>query len=191
MVLRFPADAAVLVAGIPGAGKSTLLARAADPALARVLDTDPLRVRWGRLLGPLPYPVWRPALHAAHWVAAWRALGRPGGPVLVGEPGTRRLLRRVLVRRARRAGRTVHLVGVECSAEDARAGQVARGRTIRRGSLERHAARWARTRRDARDEGFDTIRLLTRADAARVRGISFGALASPPAPAPASLASAA
>ncbi len=190
MILRFPSDAAVLVAGIPGAGKSTLLARAADPAGARVLDTDPLRGRWSRVLGPLPYAVWRPALHAAHWVAVWRALGRPGGPVLVGEPGTRRLLRRTFVRRARRAGRTVHLLGIEASAADARAGQVARGRTIRPGSLERHAARWRRTRRDARVE-FDTIRLLTRADAARVSRISFGSPAVARAHAPASLGSAA
>lgn len=177
MVLRYPADAAILVAGIPGAGKSTLLARAADPAVAVVLDTDPRRERWaGRI--PLPYRLWRPLLHAVHYAAAWRALRRPG-PVVVAEPGTRPRLRRAFVRAARAGGHSVHFAGIDVSAHDARDGQHRRRRTIGDGSLARHASRWAETRHAVRAEGFDTIRLLTRTDAGRTERFAFGALDRP------------
>lgn len=174
MTLRYPPNAAVLVAGIPGAGKSTLVARAADPATAVVLDTDPLRRRWARALAPIPYAAWRPLVHAAHLARAWRALGRAGGAVVIAEPGTRAVVRRLLVRRARRAGRTVHLLGVDATAAQARAGQHARGRTIRRPALDRHARRWRGVAGRARREGFATVAVLPREVVAQVAEIGFG-----------------
>jgi predicted kinase len=178
MVLRYPPDAAVIVAGIPGAGKSTLIASVAIGAQATVLDTDPRRERWAARL-PVPYRLWRPLLHAAHLWAAWRALGRRGA-VVIGEPGTRRIVRRALLRRARRRGHTVHLLGIDATADEAREGQRSRGRSIRAGSLARHARRWAALRHGARLEGFDTVRLLRRADAARVRALAFAPAAASP-----------
>ena len=179
MVLHYPDRSAILVAGLPGAGKSTLLARAADPAGAVVLDTDPLRKRWQERLGALPYPLWRPLLHMAHHARIWRALGEPG-PVVVGEPGTRPLLRKAFIRRARRGGHTVHLVAIDATPREARDGQKARGRKIARSSLARHARRWGRAKATLRHEGFDTVRLLARTDAARVASIAVGAHAPAP-----------
>jgi hypothetical protein len=178
VVLRYPADAAVLIAGVPGAGKSTLAARLGRRDGVRVLDTDPLREQWARALGPFPYRLWRPALHTAHLVRIWRALGRPG-PLVVAEPATRPRVRRILLRRTRRAGRTLHLLGIDAGVAEARGGQLARGRTIRPASLERHARRWARARAQARHEGFATVRLLTRPHAAAVAALAFGAESGP------------
>jgi len=92
---------------------------------------------------------------------------------VIGEPGTRPWVRRALLRRAHRHGHTVHLLGVDATPDQARDGQAARGRSIRAGSLARHARRWAALRHGARLEGFDTVRLLPRADAARVHVIAF------------------
>ena len=172
MVLHYPSDAAILVAGLPGAGKSTMLARAGVPEGATVLDTDPLRDAWAARV-PLPYALWRPLLHLAHYTRAWRALHRPG-PVLVAEPGTRRLARRAFARAARRGGHSVHLLAIDATAAEARAGQRDRRRTIGSASLARHARRWATTRERARHEGFATVRLLTRRDAARIEALDFG-----------------
>lgn len=180
-MLHYPHRSAILVAGIPGAGKSTLLARAATAsATTTTLDTDPRRERWSRHLGPIPYRIWRPLLHAAHYAAIWRGLAADA-TVLVAEPGTRPRLRRLFLRRARACGHTVHLVAIDASAAGARRGQEERRRTIRRGALERHARRWSAAKRSFRREGFDTVRVLSRADAARVRSIAAGARSDAPA----------
>lgn len=172
MVLHFPEDAAVLVAGLPGAGKSTLVARAADPADARVLDSDPLRRRFAARLDPLPYWLWRPLVHVTHYALAYRALRRPG-PVVVAEPGTRTLGRRLFAAVARAGGHTVHLLAVDASPDEASSGQRARGRRLGRRSLARHARRWAAARSVLGREPFDTVRLLPRTEAARVRRLEF------------------
>lgn len=49
-------------------------------------------------------------MHAWHWVVLWRALGRPGGVVVV-RPFTSGWPRRAVLRRARRHHRAVHLLG--------------------------------------------------------------------------------
>lgn len=171
VLLRYPHGSALLVAGVPGAGKSTLVARAAAGSDdVRVLDTDPLRARWAQALQPLPYPLWRPLLHAFHLTRVWWLIGRPGALVVV-EPGTRGFVRRAFVRRADRAGRELHLLGIDASFAEARAGQVARRRTIGRASLGRHAARWSSTLDEAREEGFASVRVITRAQAAQVDGL--------------------
>lgn len=163
----------MLVIGIPGAGKSTLIARAVRPSGAMVLDTDPLRRRWAAALAGLPYGLWRPFLHAAHLASIWGALGRPGGPVVIGEPGTRPFVRALMRRRAERSGRPLHLLGIDATAEEARAGQLQRRRTIRSASLERHARRWERLRRRAPNEGYASVSFLSRSEAGSVAHLSF------------------
>ena len=127
-----------MVAGLPGAGKTTLVA--SEP---HALDSDALREAWAPRLAPLPYALWRPLLHAWHWVAIWRALRRPEG-VIVARPFTHSWLRRAVLRRARRHHAAVHLVVVDATPALARAGQEARGRAIREPAMRRHERRWAR-----------------------------------------------
>jgi predicted kinase len=175
MVLTYPSDAIVLVAGVPGAGKSTLVARVAGEEV-RTLDSDPVRRRLHRRLGRLPYRVWRPLVHSIHGVSVWRALATPG-PLIIAEPATRRISRRALLRRAPRTGRSVHLLGIDATVAEARAGQLARGRTISSASLRRHAEGWAALRCTARSEGFATVRFFRRDAAARIERLAFAAQA--------------
>ncbi|HEY6707386.1 MAG TPA: hypothetical protein VJB61_07315 [Actinomycetota bacterium] len=55
-VLRLPPAALLVVAGVPGAGKTTLLSRVDAPE-SLVLDPEPIRARYQRLLGRAPYRV--------------------------------------------------------------------------------------------------------------------------------------
>jgi hypothetical protein len=128
----------VVVAGLPGAGKTTLVA--AEP---RALDSDALRLAWAPRLRGVPYALWRPLMHAWHWVAIWRALKRPEGVIVV-RPFTAGRLRRAVLRRARRHHPAVHLVVVDATPAEAKAGQRARGRTIGSRAMRRHERRWAR-----------------------------------------------
>jgi len=64
--------AVVVVAGLPGAGKTTLVA--SEP---RALDSDAHREACAPHLDRLPYAVWRPLVHARHWIAIWRTLSDP------------------------------------------------------------------------------------------------------------------
>ena len=88
MLLAPDSSAVVVVAGLPGAGKTTLVA-----GEARALDSDTLREAWAPRLGGLPYALWRPLVHARHWVAIWRSLARPDGVIVV-RPFTSGWLRR-------------------------------------------------------------------------------------------------
>jgi predicted kinase len=128
----------VVVAGLPGAGKTTLVA--AEP---RAVDSDAVREAWAPRLAPLPYRIWRPLVHAGHWVAIWRALGRSDGVVVV-RPFTSTRARRSVLRRALRHHAAVHLVVVEATPAQAREGQRARGRMISARAMRRHERRWAR-----------------------------------------------
>jgi len=152
---RDSADVAV-VAGLPGAGKTTLAA--SEP---RALDSEALRVAWARRLAPVPYPLWRPLVHLRHLIAIWRALGRPEGVVVV-RPFTSAWLRRAVLRRARRHHQAVHLVVVDASPAQARAGREARGRTVREAAMRRHERRWARA--DLAREGWTTVTYVPRTD---------------------------
>ena len=106
-----------MVAGLPGAGKTTLVA--AEP---HALDSDALREAWAPRLPGVPYALWRPLVHAWHWLAIWRATGRPEGVILV-RPFTTGWLRRAVLSRARRHHPAVHLVVVDATPAQARAGQ--------------------------------------------------------------------
>jgi predicted kinase len=152
--MLLPGDSVVVVAGLPGAGKTTLVA--GEP---RALDSDALREAWAPRLGRLPYPLWRPLVHAWHWVAIWRAVKRPEGVVVV-RPFTHGWLRRAVLRRARRHHRAVHLVVVDATPAQARAGQRARGRTVRERAMRGHERRWAST--DLAREPWTTVTRLQR-----------------------------
>jgi predicted kinase len=186
MALWYSADSLVLLAGIPGAGKSTLLRRVFQPdSGVRVLDSERLRERWRPVLGPVPYGLWRPLLHAVHYLHVLTAMRR-GGPIVVHDCATRPWVRRMLGRRARRFGLQVHLVLLDVSEEQARAGQLARGRVVRPGSFATHCRRWRSLVAAAREcpgrmvPGARSAIILDRPAADRLTGIRFGQRVRPP-----------
>ena len=135
-VLRLPRAALLVVAGVPGAGKTTLLSRIDAPG-SLVLDPEPIRVRFQRLLGRVPYRLWRPLVHAEHFLRVLVALPGPSG-LIVHDTGTRGWRRRLLVGLARRCGRTGHLLLLDVTAEAALEGQRRRRRTLRRSGFATH-----------------------------------------------------
>jgi hypothetical protein len=147
----------VVVAGLPGAGKTTLAA--AEP---RALDSDHVRAAWAPRLRWIPYPLWRPLVHAWHWILLWRALGRPEGVVVV-RPFTAAWMRRAVLRRARRHHPAVRLVVVAATPAQARAGQAERGRVVGERAMRRHERRWAAA--DLAAEGWTSVRVATRSQA--------------------------
>lgn len=128
LVVAYPADAVVVVSGLPGAGKSTLLRRWA--AGGAVLAVDPRTVHEAcEAVMPacLPYAVYRPWARLEHF-RLLRTSVRRGGPLLVHDCGSRAWMRRRLAREAGRQGRELHLVLLDVGAATALDGQRARGR---------------------------------------------------------------
>jgi hypothetical protein len=143
-VLRLPPAALLVVAGVPGAGKTTLLSRIDAPG-SLVLDPEPIRARYQRRLGRVPYRLWRPLVHAEHFLGILLALpGRSG--LIVHDTGTRGWRRRLLVGLARRCGRSGHLLLLDVTAEAALEGQRRRRRTLRRSSFATHWRNWRQLR---------------------------------------------
>lgn len=156
--LRYPPTAALVVAGVPGAGKSTALrlffGATADaerpprgPADSVVLDSHHSRNRWRRRLGRLPYPLWRPVVHIAHYRGIRAALRDGAGPVVIHDCATFGWARRLIGRWAVRYGREVHFILLDVPAGTARAGQHARGRRINPFFFTLHCRRWDRLMR--------------------------------------------
>jgi hypothetical protein len=143
-VLRLPPAALLVVAGVPGAGKTTLLSRIDAPG-SLVLDPEPIRARYQRRLGRVPYPLWRPLVHTEHILRVLAALPGPTG-LIVHDTGTRDWRRRLLVDLARRCGRTGHLLLLDVTAETALEGQHRRRRTLRRSAFATHWRNWRRLR---------------------------------------------
>jgi AAA domain len=143
-VLRLPPAALLVVAGVPGAGKTTLLARIDAPG-SLVLDPEPIRARLARRLGPVPYRLWRPLVHAEHALRVLLALpGRSG--LIVHDTGTRGWRRRLLAALARWFGRSGHLLLLDVTAETALEGQRERRRTLGPAAFADHWRRWRRLR---------------------------------------------
>ncbi|GAA2900633.1 ATP-binding protein [Actinoplanes cyaneus] len=193
--LNYPAGAVLIVAGVPGAGKTTLLKRLFPRPGVRLLDSEQARIELSLYLGAVPYKYWRPIVHAAHFVRLFRAL-RGSESLVVHESGTRDWATRLIVAAARRADRRTHLVLLDVRPEEARAGQVARKRKIRRSSFATHVHRWQRLLARVTDpadpihQDVATVTIIDRPAAAALTAIRFDGLTvvSPVVPAPARVA---
>ena len=192
-VLCLPPAALLVVAGVPGAGKTTLLSRVDAPG-SLVLDPEPIRDRYLRWLGRVPYRLWRPLVHAEHFARVLLALpGRTG--LIVHDTGTRGWRRRLLAGLARACGRSGHLLLLDVSAEAALDGQRRRRRALRTPAFAVHWRNWRRLRADLltpgaptgpgvpddpgagpsglRAEGWASVLLLDRPAADRVRRVDI------------------
>ncbi len=186
----YPRRSMVLVAGVPGAGKSTLLRRlfglrgdeerlvlTADGV--RVIDSLQSRYQLGPLLGRVPYPLWRWVVHVLHLAHVAFAL-RGGGPVVVHECGTRRWVRVLLALLCRLRRYEMHVLMVDATPEEARSGQIARGRRVTVRSHRAHSRRWRRLRSATRRgpaafaPGARSLVTLDRLGARELAGIRFG-----------------
>jgi predicted kinase len=173
--LEYDADALLVVTGLPGAGKSTLMRRCARAPLA---DSQAIRCSWAaRLPRWIGYPLYRPLVRAEHYWRLSRAI-RAGGPLVVHDAGHQRWVRAWLTRTARRRTRPAHLLVLAVTADEALAGQDARGRRVTRYAQLRHTrAAYALHRRltttAAPPRGFTSVVVLDRAAAARLTQIRF------------------
>jgi predicted kinase len=171
-VLRLPPAALLVVAGVPGAGKTTLLTRIDAPG-SLVLDPEWIRARYLRPLGRVPYRLWRPLVHAEHFLRVLLALPGPSG-LIVHDTGTRGWRRRLLVDLARRFGRTGHLLLLDVTARAALEGQRQRRRTLRQATFATHWRNWRQLRgAPLHDEGWASVRLLDRPAANRLRRVDI------------------
>jgi len=125
-VLAYPADAVVVVSGLPGSGKSTVMERwskavpAIDPRAVH-LACEAVMPDW------LPYAAYRPWARLRHFHRLRRQTRRMS-PLLVHDCGSRPWRRRWLARTAGRQRRELHLVLLDVGADEAFKGQEARGR---------------------------------------------------------------
>lgn len=135
----------------------------------------------------LPYAAYRPLVRLAHYVRLRRAL-RSGGSLVVHDCGSLAWVRRWLARDARRRGRGLHLLVLDVPEDAARAGQLARGRTVSGYAMARHrrAARRlvALAGPGGRPDGCVSALLLDRPAAGAVRRIVFGGGRAAPAAGP-------
>ncbi|MFF2087115.1 AAA family ATPase [Nocardia sp. NPDC058176] len=176
--LRYPATTVLVFAGVPGAGKSTALHRffAAGPdadrpvrsaAGALVLDSNHTRNRLRHRFGRLPYALWRPLVHLAHYRAIRDTLRETEGPVAIHDCATFAWSRALITRWTRAGGRELHLVLIDVPATQARVGQVTRGRLVNGLAFTAHVRRWERMMRDlgARGPGHASTAALPSASA--------------------------
>jgi predicted kinase len=177
-VLRLPPASLLVVAGVPGAGKTTLLSRVDAPG-SLVLDPEPIRARFQRLLGRAPYQAWRPLVHAGHFLRVLAALPGPAG-LIVHDTGTRGWRRRLLAGLAARFGRTSHLLFLDVPAQVALEGQRHRRRTLPRSAFAAHWRNWRQLRAALAAgpaglgaEGWRSVRLLDRPAADHLRRVDI------------------
>ncbi|WP_370465880.1 AAA family ATPase [Nocardia sp. GTS18] len=190
--LRYPATAVLIFAGVPGAGKSTALHRlfGADPnaelpvrtaAGALVLDSNHARNRLRHRLGRVPYPLWRPLVHLAHYRAIRAALLVADGPVAIHDCATFAWSRRLIARWARSGEREVHMVLIDVPATQARRGQVTRGRRVNTVAFGAHCRRWESLMRDLGARGTEprtplpaaSVVIVDRPTLTAISGIAF------------------
>ncbi|MGZ0147590.1 AAA family ATPase [Kribbella sp. WER1] len=178
--LRYALDAVVVLAGIPGAGKSTFLRRVFADSPVRVYDSAHVRERWMPVLGALPYALWRPLVHLMYYVTLMGSLRRGQGPMVIHDCATRPWARRLIGWRARRAGVPLHLILLDVPGDVARSGQWARGRVVRRTSMDKHCRRWpGLVAKAVEDPGYvvpgaASAVVLSRGQANRIERICFG-----------------
>ncbi|SEK64806.1 Predicted kinase [Blastococcus sp. DSM 46786] len=138
--------ALLVVGGLPGSGKTTLLRRllAHDGPAGTALDSEDVAGRLRRAAPGVPYRLLRPWVHAWHRWRVLRAVGGNAPLVVLTDPWTSRSWRGLVVRAARRSGRSLRLVLLDVPPQLAREGQRARGRAVPEGRMRRHATRWRR-----------------------------------------------
>ncbi|MFC6013208.1 AAA family ATPase [Nocardia lasii] len=151
--LRYPATTVLVFAGVPGAGKSTALHRffGAGPDADRpvhsdsgatVLDSNHTRNRLRHRLGWAPYSLWRPLVHLAHYRAIRAALSAGTGPVAIHDCATFGWSRRLIIRWTTAGSRQLHMVLIDVPADQARHGQISRGRRVNGLAFTGHCRRW-------------------------------------------------
>lgn len=163
--------ALLVIAGLPGSGKSTLLRSTQASRPVEVLDSDQMRDRLAAALPPgTPYRRYRPAVHVLHRLRVVLAAARVAGPVVVHDPATGAATRAWLMLTGLVTGRRRHLLWVDCTPEEALAGQRARGRVLRRTSFGRHLRRLPRVRTllfEGRPRGWQETTVIDRETAGR------------------------
>ncbi|HET6499754.1 MAG TPA: AAA family ATPase [Amycolatopsis sp.] len=168
----------VVIAGLPGSGKSTLLRGTRANGTLAVLDSDEMREKIAALLPRgTPYARYRPLVHVAHRLRVSLTTLREPGPVVVHDPATGAATRTWLLALGRLTGRARHFLWVDCTPEEAVAGQRARGRVLRRAAFRRHVRRLPRVHAALRDgpRGWDATTVLDRATAANGLYLTVGA----------------
>jgi predicted kinase len=162
----------LVVAGLPGAGKTTMLRHAA--AGLPVLDSDQVRARLAAAIpAAVPYRCYRPVVHAWHRLRILSRALAADGPIVVHEPSTRASTRALLALVGLLADRSVRLLFLDVTAEQALAGQRSRGRLVRPRSFARHVRRAGKWREELLAEqvppGWESVQVLDRARAGRTR----------------------
>ncbi|WP_043537192.1 AAA family ATPase [Saccharomonospora cyanea] len=148
LVLPLENRALLVVAGLPGAGKSTLLRDAAVDPEVTLLDTDHVRARLAAFFpAGTAYSYYRPLVHVLHILRLVSAAIRAPGPVVVHDPATGAIARAAFVVLGALTGRSRHLLWIDCTVNEALAGQHHRGRVLLGWSFARHARNAARLRR--------------------------------------------
>ena len=134
----------VVLAGLPGSGKTTLLRRLTGdrPGGVTGVDSEQVADRLRAAGVGVPYRVLRPWVHLAHRVRVLRQVGGAAPVVVLTDPWTSPRWRTAVLGAARDAGRTVRVVLLDVPPGQARAGQLARGRSLSDRAMQRHAARW-------------------------------------------------
>lgn len=161
----------VMLIGLPGAGKSTLARRWIASSPGTLLDSEQVAARLHPLTRVVGYERVRPVVHLLHLLRVLGGLLGTDSRVLLTDPGTSPMRRRLLTAVARAAGRRVHLRLLDVSLDVAVAGQYERERVVPQASMQRHHARWQRLCRElARTgtiAGADTVVVIPRPDAGR------------------------
>jgi predicted kinase len=161
----------LVVAGLPGAGKTTMLRHAATGL--PVLDSDQVRSRLAAAIPAVPYRCYRPVVHTWHRLRIVSRALAADGPIVVHEPSTRASTRALLALVGRVTGRSVRLLFLDVTAEQALAGQRSRGRLVRPRSFARHVRRAGKWREELLAEqvppGWESVQVVDRARAGRTR----------------------
>jgi GTPase SAR1 family protein len=177
-VLGVPPRSLVVLAGLPGAGKTTLLRRLAAGGTPEVhpLDSEEVAERLRAHAGRLPYRSLRPAVHGLHLLRVLREVHGSALCVLTTDPMTSPLRRLLLRAAAHSRGRSLSVVLVDATEEQARLGQRSRGRALGQRRMARHVARAERVRarldRTGRMSFVDDVLELPRAAAATLSTVA-------------------
>jgi predicted kinase len=123
-----PGGVLLVIGGLPGSGKTTLLRRLLAQEVPDVagLDSEQVTDRLRAAGVRIPYRVLRPWVHGWHRWRVLRGIGSDVPVVVLTGPWTSAPWRRAVLRGAERAGRSVRLVLIDVSREQAESGQTAR-----------------------------------------------------------------